>query len=72
MIHHDLLQSLEVQNVSKDIRSILEHCLAGLDDVREYHAIVAILRAQQLGALDAQLAETTCRRGRRDQIGLAL
>lgn len=66
MIHHDLLQSLEVQNVGKDIRSILEHCLTGLDDVREYHAIVAILRAQQLGALDAQLAETTCRRGREE------
>lgn len=63
MIDNNLLQSLEVQYVGKDIGSILEHRLAGFNDVREDYAIVAVLRAKQLGALDAQLAETTCRDG---------
>lgn len=59
MVHNDLLETLEVQDVGKNVGTILQYRLTGLYNVREDHVLAAILRPQEFGALDAQLAQAT-------------
>lgn len=59
MVHHDLLQTLEIQDIGKDVWPIVRYRLAGLDDVRKDHIVAAILCSQELGTLNAQLSQAT-------------
>lgn len=59
VVDDDLLQALEVENVREYEGPVNEALVGRLYDVRQYDVLVAIVLAQQLGALRAQLAEAT-------------
>ena len=60
LVHNDLLQTLEVQDVGEHEGALGELLVPGLDDVGEDDAVLAVQRAQLPGEAGAELAEAAC------------